>query len=61
MNPENSSLAVHEKSFFETLDNTCTRLEEKQALYSIKRLEKLDAILFDLESELDALINKITE
>jgi len=50
--------AARGESFMETLDNTCDRLQEKQALYLIKKLDKLDALLGGLESELDLLIQK---
>ena len=56
MSPVNLSVPVPEKSFQETLDNACGRLQEKQAEYSIKKLEKLDEILCKLESELNVLI-----
>ena len=52
---------IHGKSFLDTLDSTCSRLQAKQAQYSIKRLEQLDAILCGLESELDILIQKTAQ
>jgi len=58
MNPENRFAAVPEKTFAETLDNACTRLAEKQARYSIKHLDELDAVLCELEADLNALIRE---
>ena len=55
MGPENRSFPVPEKSFLDVLDSACGRLQEKQADYSIKHLQKLDAILCELETELDAV------
>ena len=52
-------LTLQENSFFEfesLLDDTCTRLQQKQAQYSIRRLQELDVILGDLERELDMII-----
>ena len=59
MDPENRSAAIHEISFYETLDNTCIRLQEKQVQYSIKKLEQMDSVLAGLETELDDLVKKI--
>jgi len=53
------TLLNQEKSFLDMLDNTCTRLQEKQAEYSIKRLQKLELILFELEKELDAVCETV--
>lgn len=59
MSNQNYPFAVQEKSFFDSLlDNTCSRLEDKQAQYSLKRLDELDAVLGALETELDLLIRK---
>jgi len=59
MNPEKFAFALYENSFFEALlDNACMQLQDKQARYSIKRLDELDEILCVLESELDELIRK---
>jgi len=59
MNQEQFSFALYENSFFEALlDNTCLQLQDKQARYSIKRLNELDEILCILESELDDLIRQ---
>jgi len=52
---ENLTRSVPEQSFQDTLDKACIRLQEKQAEYSIKRLQKLDLILFELEKELDTV------
>ena len=63
MNPHNSPVEISAdqvKTFMDTLDNTCCRLQEKQILYSIKRLKELDIILCGLESELDTIIQKST-
>ena len=54
-------LAARENSFFEfetLLDDTCTRLQHKQALYTIRRLRELDAILDVVERELDTIVRK---
>lgn len=53
--------AIYKKSFMDTLDNACCRLQEKQAEYSIRRLWQFDAILDGLEAELDAIIQKTVE
>ena len=56
---EKHSFALYENSFFETLlDNTCLQLQDKQARYSIKRLNELDEILCMLEIELNELMCK---
>ena len=58
MSPENFAFLAGEKSFFETLlDNTCSKLHDKQAQYTVRRLQELDVMLKDLESELDVLVN----
>ena len=59
MSPESYPTAVQDKSSFEALlDNTCDRLEDKHAQYSIRRLDEMDTILGKLEAELDVLIRK---
>ena len=58
MNPENV-LALQEDPFYDfgtILDNTCTKLQYKQAQHLIHRLQELDAILEGLEKELDMLV-----
>ena len=60
MSPEKLSYAIEETSFFEfetLLDNTCFRLQNKQAQYTIRRLCELDAVLVNLEKELDVIIH----
>ena len=56
MDLSDRSSVIYEKSFLNTLDNACLRLQEKQARYTIKRLDQLDAILDELETELDILV-----
>ena len=57
MNPENFSTAISERSFFETiLDNTCTRLHDKQAQFTVRKLIELDLFLGNIEKELDVLV-----
>ena len=57
MDPLNFSIALHEKTSFEAiLDNVCSRLQDRQALYSIRRLDELDIILGEIETELDVLV-----
>lgn len=56
MNPESSSFALQDPSFESLLDRTCSRLQDRQAQYSIKRLQELDRILEEMERELDILI-----
>ena len=52
----NRTSPVIEKSFMETLDNACGRLQEKQTEYTLRRLDKLEAVLTQLETELDIII-----
>ena len=59
MNPENSPYAVYNNPFFEfetLLNNACMRLQCKHAQYSIRRLKEMDAILANLETELNKLL-----
>jgi len=58
MDLRNSAFPVAEKLFMETLDSACGRLQEKQAEFSIRRIERLDAILNDLETELNIILDK---
>ena len=45
---------------FETLlDNTCFRLQKKQAQYTLRRLGELDTVLANLEKELDIIIREM--
>jgi hypothetical protein len=47
---------------FETLlDKTCFRLQSKQAQYSIRKLIELEAILINLERELDIIVNLVAK
>ena len=64
MNPERVALASQENNFYEfdnLLDNACNMLQHKQAVYSIRRLGELNAILINMEEELDLLANLIPE
>ena len=48
---------MYGNGYFETiLDNTCSRLHDKQVEYSLKRLAELEKILIDLERELDVFV-----
>ena len=60
MDLENTSFTMQENPFFEfatLLDNACMRLQSKQAQYSIRRLQKLNEILIDVERELDVFVS----
>ena len=56
MNVQNKPLILRDVSFESILDNTCTRLQDKQTRYSIRRLEEMDMILARMEQELDIFV-----
>jgi len=58
MNTDTLPCTVPEKAFLDVLDNACSQLQKKQAEHSIAKLEKFDAILKELETELDTVCEK---
>jgi hypothetical protein len=57
MSSKNGRIVVAENSGFDmVLDRAFEKLQDKQAEYSIRRLQELDIRLEDLEKELDELI-----
>ncbi|MDR2617285.1 MAG: hypothetical protein LBC62_00305 [Treponema sp.] len=57
MSSKNGRIAMAENSGFDmVLDRAFEKLQDKQAQYSIRRLQELDIRLEDLEKELDELI-----
>jgi prefoldin subunit 5 len=59
MTSEKNKLSLTEDPLFEAvLDSACERLEDKQAEYSIRRLQEMDAQLENLEKELDDLVQE---
>jgi uncharacterized protein YqgV (UPF0045/DUF77 family) len=45
-------------SFSEVVDEACERLMDHQIKYSIKRIRQMEALLTDLERELDEFLFK---
>ena len=43
-------------SFNDVLDETCEKLMDKQAKYSIRRIQEMDECLLSLERELDVFL-----
>jgi hypothetical protein len=56
MNSDNGIVISHDASFAVLLDHTCERLWEKKVQISLRKLEKLEAVLTGLEQELDAFL-----
>jgi DNA-dependent RNA polymerase auxiliary subunit epsilon len=50
--------AVPVYSFSEVVDEACEQLVDKQIKYSIRRIQKMEERLVDLERELDAFLTK---
>jgi len=45
-------------SFSDVLDETCVKLMEKQAKYSIRRIQEMEECLITLERELDEFLSR---
>ncbi|MDR2101443.1 MAG: hypothetical protein LBP43_02615 [Treponema sp.] len=56
MDSDKKTIGSGDRSFAVLLDDTCERLWDKKIQLSLRRLEKLEALLMGMEQELDAFL-----